>query len=69
MQSFVTQKMLIQIFFMQKNACKNKLSKIFGYLVRVHNDERLELCWREGNRQSIQLELQNESLSKVLARL
>ena len=31
-----------------KTAWKNKSSKIFDYLVRVHNDERLELCEREG---------------------
>ena len=32
----------------KKNACKNKSSKIFDYLVRVHNDKGLELCGREG---------------------
>ena len=48
-QNFVTQKMLMQNFLTQtKNACKNKSSKIFDYLVRVHNDKGLELCGREG---------------------
>ena len=32
----------------KKNACKNKSSKLFDYLVQVHNDKRLELCGREG---------------------
>ena len=47
-QNLVTQKMLMQNFFSQKSACKNKWSKIFDYLVRVHNDKGLELCGREG---------------------
>ena len=47
-QNFVMQKMLIQNFLSQKNACKNKSSKIFDYLVHVHNDKGLELCGREG---------------------
>ena len=47
-QNFVTQKMLMQNFLSQKNACKNKSSKIFDYLVRVHNDKGLELCRRKG---------------------
>ena len=47
-QNFVTQKMLMQNLLLQKNACKNKSSKIFDYLVRVHNDKGLELCRREG---------------------
>ena len=47
MQNFVTQKMLMQNFLSQKNACKNKSSKIFDYLVRVHNDQGLKLCGRE----------------------
>ena len=46
-QSFVTRKMLMQNFLSQKNACKTKSSKIFDYLVRVHNDKGLELCGRE----------------------
>ena len=37
-QNFVTQKMLMQSFFSQKNARKNKSSKIFDCLIRVHND-------------------------------
>ena len=41
--------MLMQNFLSQKkNACKNKSSKIFDYLVRVHNDQGLKLCGREG---------------------
>ena len=48
-QNFVTQKKLMQNFLSQKNACKNKSSKIFDYLVRVHNDIGLELCEREGS--------------------
>ena len=48
-QNFMTQKMLMQSFLSQKkNAGKNKSSKIFDYLVRVHNDQGLELCGREG---------------------
>ena len=48
-QNFVTKKMLMQNFLSQKkNACKNKSSKIFDYLARVHNDKGLELCGREG---------------------
>ena len=47
-QNFLPQKMLMQNFLPQKNACKNKLSKIFDYLVRVHNDKSLELCGRKG---------------------
>ena len=47
-QNFVTQKMLLQNFLSQKNAYKNKSSTIFDYLVRVHNDQGLELCGREG---------------------
>ena len=47
-QNFVTQKILMQNFLSQKNACKNKSSKIFDYLVRVHNDQGLKLCGREG---------------------
>ena len=47
-QNFVTQKMSMRNFLSQKNACKNKSSKIFDYLVRVHNDKGLELCGREG---------------------
>ena len=43
-----TQKMLMQNFLSQKNACKNKSSKIFDHLVRVHNNKGLELCGREG---------------------
>ena len=46
-QNFVTQKMLMQNFLSQKNACKNKSSKIFDYLVSVQNDQGLKLCWRE----------------------
>ena len=38
----------MQNFLSQKNACKNKSSKVFDYLVRVHNDKGLELCGREG---------------------
>ena len=42
-------KIKVQNFLSQKkNAFKNKLSKIFGYLVCVHNDKGLELCGREG---------------------
>ena len=44
----MTQKMLMQNFLSQKNACKNKSSKIFDDLVRIHNDKGLELCGREG---------------------
>ena len=47
-QYFVMQKKFMQNFFSQKNACKNKSSKIFDYLIRVHNDKGLELCGREG---------------------
>ena len=47
-QNFVRQKMLMQNFLSQKNACKNKSSKIFEYLVRVRNDQGLKLCGREG---------------------
>ena len=47
-QNFVTQKMLMQNFLSQKNACKNKSSKIFDCLVRVHNNQWLKLCVREG---------------------
>ena len=36
MQNFVTQKKLMQNFLSYKNTCKNKSSKIFDYLVRVH---------------------------------
>ena len=32
----------------KKHACKNKSSKIFDYLVRVHNDKGLELCGQKG---------------------
>ena len=40
--------MLMRNFLSQKkNACKNKSSKIFDYLVRVLNDKRLKLCGRE----------------------
>ena len=38
----------MQNFLLQKNACKNKSSKNFDYLVRVHNDQVLELRGREG---------------------
>ena len=47
-QNFMTQKMLTQNLLSLKNACKNKLSKLFDYLVRVHNNQGLELCVREG---------------------
>ena len=47
-QNFVTQKMLMQNFLSQKNARKSKSSKIFGYLVRVHNDQGLKLCGWKG---------------------
>ena len=47
-QNFVTQKKLMQNFLSQKNVSKNKSSKIFDSSVRVHNDERLKLCGREG---------------------
>ena len=47
-QNLVTQKMLMQNSLSQKNACKNKSSKIFHYLVRVHNYKGSELCGREG---------------------
>ena len=47
-QNFVTLKMLMQNFFSQKNSCKNKSSKIFDFLVRVHNNKRLKLCRWEG---------------------
>ena len=47
-QNFVTQKMLMQNFLSQKKRVKNKSSKIFDYLVRVHNDKGMELCRREG---------------------
>ena len=49
-QNFVMQKRLMQNFWSQKkkNACKNNLSKIFDYLVRVHNDKELELWGRGG---------------------
>ena len=48
-QKFVTQKMLMQNFLLQKkNLCKNKSSKIFDCLARVHNDKGLELCGGEG---------------------
>ena len=40
--------MSMQNFLSQKNACKNKSSKIVAYLVRVHNDKGLELYGREG---------------------
>ena len=46
-QNFVTQKMLMQNFLSQKNACKNKSSKIFDFIIRGHNDKGLELCGRE----------------------
>ena len=39
--------MLMQNFLRKKKVCKNKSSKIFDYLVGVHNDKGLELCWRE----------------------
>ena len=52
-QNFVTQKMLMQNFLLQKNTCKNKLSKVFDYLVRVHNDKGLKLCEREGTGERI----------------
>ena len=39
---------MCKIFCRKKNVCKNKSSKIFDYLVRVHNDQGLELCGREG---------------------
>ena len=51
-QNFVTQKMLMQNFLSQKNACKNKSSKIFDYLVCVHNVKGLKLCGREGTSES-----------------
>ena len=42
-QNFVMQKMLMQNFLLQKNTCKNKSSKVFDYLVHVHNGKGLEL--------------------------
>ena len=49
-QNFVMQKMLMQSFLSQKkNTSKNKLLKIFDYLVHVHNDQGLKFCGREGN--------------------
>ena len=38
----------MQNFLSQKNASKNKSSKIFDYFVRVHNDKGLELCRPKG---------------------
>ena len=50
--------MLMQNFLSQKKTrAKINRQKIFDYLVRVHNDKRLELCGREG----IKLQLQDES--------
>ena len=46
-QNFVTRKMLMQNFLSQKKRVQNKSSKIFDYLVRVHNDQGLELCGHE----------------------
>ena len=48
-QNFVTQKCWCKSSCRRKNAYKNKSSKIFDYLVRVHNDKGLELCGREGS--------------------
>ena len=47
-QNFVTEKMLMQSFLLQKNVCKNKSSKTFDYLVRANIDKGLEFCGREG---------------------
>ena len=47
-QNFVTQKMLMRNFLSQKKRVQKESSKIFYYLVRVHNDKGLELCGREG---------------------
>ena len=47
-QNLVTEKMLMQNFLSQKKRVQNTSSKIFDYLVRVHNDKGLELCGREG---------------------
>ena len=75
-QNFVTQKILMQNFLSQKkNACKNKSSKIFDYLVRVHNDERLELCGWEGTGKVYNWNFKTKAsgctaaCSKVLARI
>ena len=47
-QNLVTQENVDAKFLVaKKNACKNKSSKIFDYLVRVHNDQGLKLCGRE----------------------
>ena len=44
----MTQKMLMQNFLSQKNACKYKSSKIFDDLVRVRDEKGLELSGQEG---------------------
>ena len=59
----------------KNNACKNKSSKIFDYLVRVHNEQRLELCGREGTGKVYNWNFKTKAsgstaaYSKVLARL
>ena len=47
-QNFVTLKKLMRNFLSQNQACKNKSSKIFDYLVRVHDDKGSEICGQEG---------------------
>ena len=48
MCKFCGAKNFMQNFLSEKRACKNKSSKIFGYLVRVHNDKGLELQYVSG---------------------
>ena len=71
-QNFMTQKN-VEAKFVAKNTCKNKSSKIFDDLVRVHNDQGLKIIQAGRYRQGIKLELQEESFkqygsyNKVLA--
>ena len=65
----------MQNFLSEKSACKNKSSKIFDYLVRVHNDKGLELCEREGTGKVQNCNFKTKTLgckaayNKVLAQL